>query len=59
MRIVKTKGIYEIHFTNGHFVGTIEYDPEWRIWYFIPNKQGVKLSKHYLKDIYKFIRRLR
>jgi len=47
----------EVYFDNGHHVGTIIYDALWNQWR-VEFTKGTRLSYHYLKDIYKYMRKL-
>ena len=56
MSIIKTKGEYEFRLANGHLAGKIIYDSLWRCWRFVGD---CRLDFDYIKELYKFMRKLR
>jgi hypothetical protein len=58
MKYKTTKPNIEVYFDNGCKVGTITYDFLWNEWR-INFEKDIRLSYHYLKDIYKYVRGLK
>lgn len=58
MNIKKTSGEFEVRFDNGYVCGKITWDKIWSEWRFEP-KIDCKFQDYMLKEIYKFMKRLR
>lgn len=56
MKIRKIKGEFEVRLDNDHLAGHIVWDALWKTWRFEP--KSCRLSFPYIKDLYKFMRKL-
>lgn len=58
MKFQRKRDDIEVFFDNNTKVGTIKWDGVWRQWR-ISFESSVRLSHHYVKDIYKYLKRLK
>ena len=58
MKTIKTSGEYEVYFDNYHLCGRVVWDSSWNEWRFVPTP-GTQFKDCYMKEIYKFMRKLK
>ncbi len=58
MKIKKTLGEFEVRLDNDHLAGHIVWDGLWKEWRFV-SKKGCILSFPYIKELYKFFKKLK